>query len=60
MAGETVAASPYTLTATLSPAGVLDNYTITQYRGDLSRSSRDATWTTNAGEQDYGDPDPTR
>ena len=28
-AGETVAGSPYTISATLSPAGVLSNYNIT-------------------------------
>src|SRR5207249_1438800 len=30
-AGETVAGSPYTVSATLSPAGVLGNYNITQH-----------------------------
>ena len=41
-AGETVAGSPYTISATLSPAGVLGNYSITY----------------NTASKTYGDADP--
>src|SRR5207248_9252721 len=35
-AGETVAGSPYTISATLSPAGVLGNYSITHHTGTFT------------------------
>src|SRR5438093_6693813 len=47
-AGETVAGSPYHLTATLSPAGVLSNYTITNDGANFTINPNAATWTTNA------------
>ena len=47
-AGETVLAGPYHITATLSPAGVLTNYTITNAGADFTINTRPATWTTNA------------
>ena len=56
-AGETVAGGPYHITATLSPAGVLDNYTIANAGADFSIAKRSATWTTNANSKTYGDAD---
>src|SRR5207245_2456402 len=58
-AGETVLGGPYHLTATLAPAGVLSNYTITNNGADFTINARAATWTTNANSKTYGDPDPT-
>src|SRR5215470_6152793 len=45
-AGETVAGSPYHITATLSPAGVLGNYNITNNGADFTINKKNATWTT--------------
>ena len=56
--GETVAGGPYTISATLAPAGVLANYTITYNTADFTITPRAATWTTNAAAKTYGDPDP--
>jgi hypothetical protein len=58
MSGETVAGSPYTISATLSPAGVLGNYSITYNTADFTINKRAATWTTNANTKTYGDADP--
>jgi len=57
-AGETVAGSPYTISATLSPAGVLGNYTITYNTAAFNIGKRTATWTTNPNSKTYGDPEP--
>src|SRR5205814_2864557 len=55
--GETVAGSPYTTSATLSPAGVLGNYNITYNTAEFTINKRDATWTTSANSKTYGDAD---
>ncbi len=39
-AGETVAGGPYTISATLSPAGVLGNYTITYNTASFTITTR--------------------
>jgi MBG domain (YGX type) len=57
-AGETVAGGPYTISATLSPAGVLSNYSITYNTANFTINLRNATWTTNANSKTYGDSDP--
>src|SRR5204863_3025095 len=53
-AGESVAGSPYHITATLAPAGVLANYTVTNAGNDFTINLRPATWTTNANSKTYG------
>jgi MBG domain-containing protein/Kelch motif protein/galactose oxidase-like protein len=59
VAGETVAGSPYHITAALSAAaGVLDNYNITNNGADFTINKRNATWTTSPASKTYGDPDP--
>jgi hypothetical protein len=58
MAGETVAGGPYTISATLSPAGVLSNYSITYNTTSFTINLRNATWTTNSNSKTYGDADP--
>src|SRR5207245_9564117 len=57
-AGETVLGGPYQITATLSPAGVLSNYTITNNGADFTINPKAATWTTIAASKTYGDADP--
>src|SRR5439155_1071530 len=57
-AGETVSGGPYHLTATLAPAGVLSNYTITNAGASFTINARAATWTTTSNSKTYGDPDP--
>src|SRR5206468_2562441 len=57
-AGETVAGSPYTLSATLSPAGVLGNYNITYNTASFTIDAKDASVTPNAASKTYGDADP--
>src|SRR5205807_411798 len=57
-AGETVAGSPYTISATLSPAGVLGNYTITYNTARLTINKRYASVTPAAASKTYGDADP--
>src|SRR5437870_2394260 len=57
-AGETVAGGPYHITATLSPSGVLSNYSITNNGADFTIAKRAATWTTNANSKTYGDAEP--
>src|SRR5207244_618974 len=56
--GETVASSPYTISATLSPAGVLGNYTITYNTATFTITPRPASVTPNAASKVYGDADP--
>ncbi len=57
-AGETVAGSPYTISATLSPAGVLGNYNITYNTANFTITPRPASVTPNAASKIYGSTDP--
>src|SRR5215216_4835353 len=57
-AGETVAGSPYTISATLSPAGVLGNYQITYNTANFTIDKKVASVTPNAASKTYGDADP--
>ena len=57
-AGETVAGSPYTISATLSPAGVLGNYNITYNTASFTINKKTASVTPNAASKTYGDADP--
>ncbi len=57
-AGETVAGSPYTISATLSPAGVLGNYTITYNTASFTITKRPITVTADAKSKVYGSIDP--
>jgi len=57
-AGETVAGSPYTISATLSPAGVLGNYQITYNTADFTIDKKAASVTPNAASKTYGGADP--
>src|SRR6185436_15690482 len=57
-AGETVLGGPYHITATLAPAAVLTNYSITNAGADFTINARPATWTTNPNSKTYGDADP--
>ena len=57
-AGETVLGGPYHITATLSPAAVLTNYSITNAGASFTINARPATWTTNQNSKTYGDADP--
>src|SRR5205823_4341557 len=50
---------PYHITATLAPAAVLSNYTITNAGASFTINARAATWTTTSNSKTYGDPDPT-
>jgi hypothetical protein len=56
--GETVAGSPYTISAVLSPPGVLDNYEITYNTADFTITKKAASVTPNAASKIYGDADP--
>src|SRR2546425_93746 len=58
-AGETVAGSPYTISATLSPAGVLGNYDITYTTANFTITKKTASVTPNAASKTYGAADPT-
>ncbi|MFZ5858219.1 MAG: MBG domain-containing protein [Chloroflexota bacterium] len=58
-AGETVAGSPYTISATLAPAGVLSNYTITYNTANFTITQKAASVTPNALSKVYGAVDPT-
>jgi hypothetical protein len=57
--GETVAGSPYTISAVLSPAGVLGNYTITYNTANFTITPKAASVTPNAASKVYGSADPT-
>src|SRR5213079_35788 len=57
-AGETVAGSPYPISATLSPAGVLGNYQITYNTANFTIDKKAASVTPNAASKTYGDADP--
>src|SRR5205085_33824 len=58
-AGETVAGSPYTISATLSPVGVLGNYTVTYNTANFTITPKTASVTPNAASKTYGAADPT-
>jgi parallel beta-helix repeat protein len=58
-AGETIAGSPYTISAVLSPAGILANYTITNNTAVFTITKRNASVTPNAASKTYGSADPT-
>ncbi|WP_375417255.1 MBG domain-containing protein [uncultured Hymenobacter sp.] len=57
-AGETVAGSPYTISATLSPAEALTNYTITYNTAAFSISSKTLTVRAVVATRQYSDPNP--
>src|SRR3989449_6412109 len=57
-AGETVAGSPYTISATLSPTGVLGNYTITYNTAAFTITPQTASVTPNPATKTYGTADP--
>ncbi|MFH0876881.1 MAG: MBG domain-containing protein [Candidatus Omnitrophota bacterium] len=58
-AGETVAGGPYTISATLSPSGVLGNYNITYNTANFTITPKAASVTPNAASKVYGAVDPT-
>src|SRR5207244_8477366 len=57
-AGETVAGSPYVISAVLSPAGVLGNYAITYNTANFTITARPITVTADAKTKVYGNVDP--
>src|SRR5205823_8493157 len=57
-AGETVAGSPYTISAVLAPAGLLGNYNVTYNTADFTINKRDASVTPDAANKIYGNADP--
>lgn len=58
-AGETVAGSPYTISAVLSPTGVLGNYEITYNTANFTITPKQITVTADTKSKTYGLPDPT-
>src|SRR6185369_6897274 len=59
-AGETVAGSPYTISALLAPTGVLTNYTITYNTASFTITPKAASVTPAAGQTKvYGSADPS-
>src|SRR5207249_2570580 len=56
--GETVAGRPYTISAALSPAGVLGNYNITYNTANFTITAKAASVTPNAASKIYGAADP--
>jgi hypothetical protein len=58
VAGETVADSPYEISASLSPVGVLSNYDITYNTADFIITPRPITVTADAKTKVVGQPDP--
>jgi|GEM_PF-1703243 len=56
--GESVGSSPYTISAVLSPSGVLGNYNITYNTADFTISKKDASVTPIASGKTYGGSDP--
>src|SRR5260370_8492499 len=58
-AGETALHSPYTITATLSPAAVLSNYAITYNTAQLTINPAALTITANNATRIYGVANPT-
>src|SRR5204862_539161 len=57
-AGGTVAGSPYTISATLSPDGVLGNYTITYNTANFTITKATASVTPKTASKTYGAADP--
>src|SRR5207237_5468928 len=57
-AGETVAVSPYTISATQSPAGVLGNYTLTYNTANFTITPKPASVTPNVAGKIYGGSEP--
>src|SRR5262249_29150149 len=57
-AGEAVAGSPYTISATLSPAGVLGNYKITYNAATFTITPRHVSVSPDPASKVYGDADP--
>ena len=57
-AGETVAGGPYAISATLSPAAALDNYTVTYNTASFTITKASASVTPNAASKTYGAADP--
>src|SRR5205814_799451 len=57
--GETVAGSPYTISATLSPPGVLGNYQITYDTANFTVDRKGLDITANNQSKNYGDSDST-
>src|SRR5207247_2658510 len=57
-AGETVAGGPYTISASLTPAAVLANYTITSNTASFTIAAKAASVTPNAASKIYGAADP--
>src|SRR5206468_9916746 len=57
-AGETVAGGPYTISAVLSPAAVLGNYSITYNTALFTINKAVASVTPNAASKTYGTADP--
>ncbi len=57
-AGETVAGSPYTISAVISPASALSNYNITYGTASFSITPKAASVTPNAATKVYGANDP--
>src|SRR5207237_10077834 len=58
-AGETVAGGPYTISATLAPAGVLGNYNITYNTASFTINKAVASVTPAAASKTYGTADPS-
>src|SRR5207253_1049546 len=58
LAGETVSGSPYTISATLAPAAVLTNYTITYNTADFTINPKLASVSPAANSKTYGAADP--
>jgi hypothetical protein len=57
-AGETVLGSPYTISAVLSPAGVLSNYNVTYNTANFTINAKAASVSPIAAAKTYGDADP--
>jgi len=57
-AGETVTGGPYIITATLSPAAVLGNYTITYNTANFTITPKVASVVPAASGKNFGSPDP--
>jgi len=56
--GETVAGSPYTISAVLSPVEVLSNYAVTYNTADFTIVRRPVEVTADSQSKDVGQPDP--
>ena len=57
-AGETVIGSPHTISAVLSPEGVLGNYDITYNTAEFTITKKEASVTPNDATKVYGEDDP--